>query len=187
MCPGRFINLYNKVGEKTTPLLYRWEDCATECRKRVGCRYWTWHHENSGPLAFKCVTMTDATSDFFDRTAISGSRYCGTVNSYPNGPLLHQCPSRKLQIDWKWKNHKKMVGEKWQNFVSSARDCAKMCKDRWDCRYWTWYHSGEYAFWCLTVANGGMKRERNGNSLTGDRYCPSTTVIYYIVIEGIIS
>ena len=65
-----------RVGEKWTNNVKSWEDCSALCQTRSGCKYWTWHHANSGYWANKCVTMTDAGGKFFNKDVLSGKRSC---------------------------------------------------------------------------------------------------------------
>jgi len=65
-----------RVGEKWTNNVKSWEDCSALCQTRSGCKYWTWHHANSGYWANKCVTMTDAGGKTYNKDVLSGKRSC---------------------------------------------------------------------------------------------------------------
>ena len=65
-----------RVGEKTTNNVKSWEDCSALCQMRSDCKYWTWHHANSGVYANTCATMTDAGGKFYNTDVVSGKRIC---------------------------------------------------------------------------------------------------------------
>ena len=35
-----------------------WTGCAVKCSEDPACTDWVWHHENAGPWAFFCITMS---------------------------------------------------------------------------------------------------------------------------------
>merc|ERR1719192_3221037 len=89
-----------RVGEKWTNNVKSWEDCSALCQTRSGCKYWTWHHANSGYWANKCVTMTDAGGRFYNKDVLSGERSCtgGTIKN-PGKDCWHACGSKSGQCN----------------------------------------------------------------------------------------
>merc|ERR1712226_858662 len=65
-------NHSGRVGAEWTNDVKSWEDCSALCQKRSDCRYWTWHHGNSGSWAYKCVTMIDVWGKAYDTNVVSG-------------------------------------------------------------------------------------------------------------------
>merc|ERR1711971_407844 len=65
-----------RVGAQWASGIRSWEACSNLCQERSDCKYWTWHHSNSGSLANQCVTMQDAGKRVYDTNTISGQRSC---------------------------------------------------------------------------------------------------------------
>ena len=86
-CPPEHYNTgssgYKRVEPEWTDGVKNWQDCSALCQIRRDCNYWTWHHENSGGWAYKCVTMKDAAVKHENPNVLSGERSCkesGKVN-----------------------------------------------------------------------------------------------------------
>jgi len=75
-CPDVGYNTRDRVDPEITDGVDHWVACADICRKRSGCRYWSWHHAGAGFYAFRCVTMTDVYERVQDDNAVSGSKKC---------------------------------------------------------------------------------------------------------------
>ena len=52
-------------------------------------------------------------------------------------------------------------------------DCARLCRQRQGCLYWTWYDrtSGSRALLCVTMTNVHFKRHNDPGAISGDRNC----------------
>ena len=85
-CPEYGYNTQSVGPRDSTPNVPSWSACATVCRSKPDCKYWTWHNENFGPsTAFKCVTMKDASGKQGDcPNCISGNRECHVLILEPN-------------------------------------------------------------------------------------------------------
>ena len=71
-CPDVNFNTMNRQGEEWTNSVKRWNDCRILCQRRRDCKFWTWHHGNSGKWAYKCVTMNNAGGLIGSTDVVSG-------------------------------------------------------------------------------------------------------------------
>ena len=75
--------LFSLVARKETELtegVESWQACSDLCSRRRGCRYWTWHKQEAGQYAFRCVTMTDVDTRVSDNNAVSGTKKCEGIS-----------------------------------------------------------------------------------------------------------
>ena len=68
------VNTGGRTGEEWTEGVSSWSACRDLCRQRTECNHWTWHKENAGQWAFKCVTMTGYGSMYSNDKTVSGNR-----------------------------------------------------------------------------------------------------------------
>ena len=76
-CPSIKVNTVYRKDEKSTNGTKDWETCSKLCKKREGCRFWTWYHENDPNNALQCVTMTEGVASDTSHFAVSGDYKCG--------------------------------------------------------------------------------------------------------------
>ena len=76
VCPDVSFNTRGRIGAELTKDVASWSACSDLCRARRGCRYWTWHKEEAGQFAFRCITMTDVNTRVSDNNAVSGTKTC---------------------------------------------------------------------------------------------------------------
>ena len=163
-CPD--VN-YNTRGRKATELregVETWSACSNICRARSDCRYWTWHQENAGPYAYRCVTMSDVDERVADINAVSGTRSCS------DSPIpAFKCPDY---------NHNTRDRENAviTDGIASWSACSNLCRERSDCRYWTWHQedAGQYAFRCVTMSDVNS-RVPDSNAVSGTKNCEGLT------------
>ena len=48
---------YKNIDPATTPGVKTWQECRDLCAAKDGCKNWTWHKSNAGPLKDDCITM----------------------------------------------------------------------------------------------------------------------------------
>ena len=75
-CPSVNVNTESRENDEVTQNVESWDACSELCRQREDCRHWTWHHENSGIWALKCVTMTGYGYTAPNTVVVSGERDC---------------------------------------------------------------------------------------------------------------
>ena len=76
LCPDVSFNTRGRIEAELTEGVASWSACSDLCRARRGCRYWTWHKDEAGQFAFRCITMTDVNTRVSDNNAISGTKKC---------------------------------------------------------------------------------------------------------------
>ena len=77
-CPSVNVQTESRENEAWTEDVFSWTACSELCRQRQGCTAWTWHHENAGFWALKCVTMTGYGYTTPSTAVVSGGHDCGT-------------------------------------------------------------------------------------------------------------
>ena len=75
-CPDIGFNTRDREAAELTDGVQSWAACSDLCSRRRGCRYWTWHKEEAGQFAFRCITMTDVNTRVSDNNAVSGTKKC---------------------------------------------------------------------------------------------------------------
>jgi len=92
-CPDINQNYDARLDPEWVDDVQSWEGCSQICLKRPDCKYWTWHHGDSGDWAYKCVTMKDGHKKKpEDTNTISGTRQC--VGIGPGPWCIKDNPSR---------------------------------------------------------------------------------------------
>ena len=81
-CPSVDRNTQYRENDEVTQNVESWGACRDLCRQRDDCRHWTWHQENSGQHALKCITMTGYGYTNGHNNVMSGDRDCGTGMSF---------------------------------------------------------------------------------------------------------
>ena len=79
-CPDVSYNTRGRIDAELTEGVASWSACSDLCRARRGCRYWTWHKQEAGQYAFRCVTMTDVDTRVSDNNAVSGTKKCEGIS-----------------------------------------------------------------------------------------------------------
>ena len=74
-------NDINSCGIKTQS----WQNCGEECRKHVGCLYWTWLSNDYAEIAWRtlCCLKNSTSGRTNYRGLISGSKQCGNTRKFP--------------------------------------------------------------------------------------------------------
>ena len=78
VCPLVGQNTRTRSQAHTVDDVGSWESCAQLCRDSTLCTYWTWHHQDAGPFALRCVLMAGYAELVRDNNALSGPPQCSS-------------------------------------------------------------------------------------------------------------
>ena len=178
-CPDTGFNTREREAAQLTDGVSSWAACSDLCRRRRGCRYWTWHHENAGQYSYRCVTMTQVNYRVADPSAVSGTKNCRdsststprpTTSGTPTGSIpAFLCPDISF-------NTRGRIDAELKEGVASWSACRDLCRERRECRYWTWHkeEAGQYAFRCITMTDVSL-RIGDSNAVSGTKKCEGIT------------
>ena len=76
VCPLVSTNTRARQGSVVLDSLATWQACGERCSQSPACTAWTWHHDQAGDFALRCVLMAGYGDLVQDNNAVSGNKQC---------------------------------------------------------------------------------------------------------------